>query len=203
MRLRVRCLPACSPLCRAALSLIARSLLPPQCHDVIAAAPVMTTMSSAAPSSIRYRPGISSRLGTYRPLFPFLIPCPHRCPPCLLRSVIVSPMSSSPSHPSVCFLIISASSSRHHACWSCPPRLTPRPCLSRNGEGLRVGCWLFGCRRLVCLAHAVSPPRAIWLSPISSRHLVRPCLLTCADGGGVWSRAVALLASPLERFNHF
>ena len=31
---------------------------------------------------------------------PFLIPCPHRFPPCLLRSVIVSPMSSSPFHPS-------------------------------------------------------------------------------------------------------
>ena len=106
--------------------------------------------------------------------------------------------------PSVrCFLIISASSSRHHACGSCPPRLTPRPCLSMNGEGLRAGCGLFRCRRLACFPNAVATPRAIWSAPISPRHLVRSCCFACADGGCVRCREVASTASPLERFNRF
>lgn len=90
--------------------------------------------------------------------------------PVIGRLVMVPPMSSPPFHPpSVrCFLIASASSSRHHACVSCSPPPTAPPYLSRNGAGLRVGYEAHGCRRLACLLHAIAPSLSIWLSPISS-----------------------------------
>lgn len=82
------------------------------------------------------------------------------------RPVIASPDVIAAVPSVCCFLIVSASSPRHHACGSCPPRLSPRPCLSRNGEGLRAGYVMLGCSAVVaCLSHAVSPPRAIWFSP--------------------------------------
>ena len=66
---------------------------------------------------------------------------------------------------------------RHHACGSCPPRLSPRPCLSMNGEELRAGCAMLGCSAVVALLdcpNTVSPPRAIG----SSLHLV-PVVISC------------------------
>ena len=102
-----------------------------------------------------------------------------------------------------CFLIISASSSRHRACGSCPSPPFAPPSLSRNGEGLRAGCGLFRCRRLACFPNAVATPQAIWSAPISPGHLVRSCCFACADGGCIRCREVASTASPLERFNRF
>ena len=112
--------------------------------------------------------------------------------------------------PVRCFLIVSASSSRHHACWSCPPRLPPRLSCRGTGRGYEpaAGCGLFGCHRLVaCLPHAVSTPRTIWLSPISSPSPREVCFHACADGGSFGCGADAmrspLPASPFKRFNCF
>ena len=108
--------------------------------------------------------------------------------------------------PVRCFLIASASSSRHHACGSCPPRLPPRPLLSRNGEGLRTDCGIFGCRRLAallacpmpfpCLVRFCSRPSR----PVISCGLAFPHVPT---DGCVRCREVASPASPFERFNCF
>ena len=107
--------------------------------------------------------------------------------------------------PSVrCF---ASPSSRHHhlvitpAGMSSPP-LAP-PYLSRNGEGIRADCGLFGCHRLACLPNAVSRLGRFNSLPSRPVVLVRSCCFACADDECVRSRAVASTASPLERFNRF
>lgn len=106
-----------------------------------------------------------------------------------------------------CFVIAPVA---HHACGSCHPRLPPRPACRGTGRGygLAAGCGLFGCHRLVaCLPHAVSTPRTIWLSPISSPSPREVCFHACADGGSFGCGADAmrspLPASPFKRFNCF
>lgn len=74
-----------------------------------------------------------------------------------------------------CFLIASASSSRHHACGSCPsPPLAP-PGLSRNGEGLRASCGLRTvrmsspcCLLTPCRFHASDDLALTHLIPVAS-----------------------------------
>lgn len=172
MRLRARSRPACFPSCRAALSLIARSLLPPQCPDVIA----------AAPSSSRYRPGVSSRLGAYRPLCPFPIPCPIAPRLACFAPVIAPSPDVIAAVPSARLL---ASSSphpvAHRACGSRPPRLSPRPTCRETGRGygLAARCWAVRLS-LPCLVASIPFPRLGRLarrfisSPSSSREVLLP-----------------------------
>lgn len=121
--------------------------------------------------------------------------------------VIVSPDIIAVALPADCFVIAPVA---HRACGSCPsPPLAP-PGLSRNGEGLRTDCGLFGCHRLACLPNAVSPSRVIWLdcfhlAPVVISCGLASCFLACADGGvrAMAPCGIASTASPLERFNHF
>lgn len=48
------------------------------------------------------------------------------------------------------------------------PASRPAHACRGTGRGLRVGCGVFGCRRLACSPHAIAPSLSIWFSP----HLV-------------------------------
>lgn len=138
-----------------------------------------------------------------------IIPCRSLAP---ARSLLPPPMPSLPRchlcrsiRPVRFLLIVSASSSRHHACGSCPPRLSPRPTCRGTGRGygLTAGCGLFGCRRLACLPHAVSRLERFGRSLPSRlrRHLVMSCFPACAaDDGCVRCRVVAFACLSVGAF---
>lgn len=98
---------------------------------------------------------------------------------------------------SACFVIAPASSSRLRVMSATP--LAP-PLLSRNGEGLRADCGLFGCHRLACLPNAVSRLGRFNSLPSRPVVLVRSCCFACADGGCVRCREVAFACFPVGAF---
>lgn len=115
-------------------------------------------------------------------------------------------MSSPPSHP---LLASSSPTMPINACGPYPPRLPPRLSCRTTGRGLRVGCGVFGCLSLPCLpVPCRSSPRVNWrgAAGFSPRHLVRPCLLSCADGRRACAMApcgVAFSCFPVGAFQSF